>query len=344
MAQGVHTPTRWSLAWGTLTCPVPHARNCTFLAHCGAAWWEGEVGPHQPKLGTSPLGQPGSRGWEGVLLWAPPSTPSLSGQVATPSSLTHFSGVRGQGKHPRGSYLNAWSDLCQTHMGPTLWCGQPPLKRVSWCHHLPWSSAGMSKMCQITSAAALSALPLRTGRAGLLGPLSQLFPWKMNLVQSTGDWQGTLPWVWGGVPQRWELDTTLPLEAALPKVNVPNHIWSHWLCTTLANLGELGCLAPCLNFSQKNESQPNHSKLTGELPNGEGNLSWRWQVHTSIPLEAALPRVNVPNHVCPQFSLKNQLGPICLKLTGDLCQVVGRHASKMASGYHPPPWSSTAPS
>ena len=72
----------------------------------------------------------------------------------------------------------------------------------------------------------------------------------------------------------------------------------------------------------------------------------RWQVDTTLLLEAALPQVNVPNHIwnCPQFSLKNEPGPICLKLTGDLCQVVGRCASKMASGYHTPPWSSTAPS
>ena len=150
-AQGVHTQTRWSLAWGDLTYPLPHARNHVSLAHHGAAQWEGEVGPHWPRLRTSCLGQSGPRGQEGMLFWAPPSTTSLSWQVATPSSLTQFSGVWGPGKHPRGSYLNAWSDLCQTHRGPVPWWGPPSLKRVSGWNHLPESSAGISKTWPLVS-------------------------------------------------------------------------------------------------------------------------------------------------------------------------------------------------
>ena len=50
-------------------------------------------------------------GWKGHCL-SSLSTPSLSQQVAAWSSRTRFSGVWGPGKHPRGNYLNAWSDLC----------------------------------------------------------------------------------------------------------------------------------------------------------------------------------------------------------------------------------------
>ena len=69
--------------------------------------------------------------------------------------------------------------------------------------------------------------------------------------------------------------------------------------------------------SLKNEGWLIYLKLIGDLLHGEGNISWRKQVHTQNPLEAALARVNVPNHVLSCW-LKNEGWPICLKLTGDL--------------------------
>ena len=65
------------------------------------------------------------------------------------------------------------------------------------------------------------------------------------------------------------------------------------------------------------QNWPISSKLTGDLPHGEGNIPLRLQVHTFNPLEAALPRVNVPNHV-RSHQLKNEGWPISSKLTGDL--------------------------
>ena len=78
------------------------------------------------------------------------------------------------------------------------------------------------------------------------------------------------------IPWRWQVHNFNPLEAALARVNVPNHVRSCRL---------------------KNEVWPICSKLTGELPHGEGNILWRWQVPTTIPWGAVQVRVNVPNHV-----------------------------------------------
>ena len=49
------------------------------------------------------------------------------------------------------------------------------------------------------------------------------------------------------LPWRGPVGGTIPWGAV--QVWVPNHVQSHQPCTTLMNLGELGCLAPCLNFS-----------------------------------------------------------------------------------------------
>ena len=247
---GYPYPTRWSLAWGVLTCPLPHARNCASLAHCGTAQWEGKVGPHQPKLWTSPLGQPGCRGLEGALLWAPPSTPSLSGQVTAPFSLTHFSGVWDPGKHPRGSYLNDWCDLRQTCREPFPDQGVPLLKTTSGWHCPPWSSTARSKCAKSCPELPAVHHPHEPGGAVLLGPLSEI-PWKINIGQSSRKSQGTCPRWSGGVPQRWEVDTFFSLWVGQPRVNVPNHVRSHCPCTTLANLGELRCQAVCLKFPWK---------------------------------------------------------------------------------------------
>ena len=55
----------------------------------------------------------------------------------------------------------------------------------------------------------------------------------------------------GAHPLKIDVDIAIPCEAALPRVNVPNHVRSHWL---------------------KNESWPICSKLTAELPHGKSNI------------------------------------------------------------------------
>ena len=79
-AQGVHTLIRWSLAWDALTCALPHVRNRTSLACCGATWWEGEVGLHQPKLRTSPRASQGTGGRKGCCSKLPPVPPHCLGR------------------------------------------------------------------------------------------------------------------------------------------------------------------------------------------------------------------------------------------------------------------------
>ena len=59
--------------------PTTHKKPCISSTLWGLRW-EGEVGPHQSKLWTSPLGQPGPRGLEGALLWAPPAPPHCLGR------------------------------------------------------------------------------------------------------------------------------------------------------------------------------------------------------------------------------------------------------------------------
>ena len=56
------------------------------------------------------------------------------------------------------------------------------------------------------------------------------------------------------------------------------------------NLGELGCLAPCLNFSPEKWTWSNPLQI---LPWVWGGVLWRWEVDTTLNLKAALPKVNV---------------------------------------------------
>ena len=62
---------------------------------------------------------------------------------------------------------------------------------------------------------------------------------------------GDLPHGRGCLPWRWQVLTTIPQGAVQVWVNVPNYVWSCQLCTTLVNLGELGCSAPWLKFPWK---------------------------------------------------------------------------------------------
>ena len=75
-------------------------------------------------------GQPGPRGQEGPLFRAPPSTPSLSGQVAAPAPSLHFSGenepsrVPGAAGRRRGPFLGG--------AGCSPACLDLPLKNEGW--------------------------------------------------------------------------------------------------------------------------------------------------------------------------------------------------------------------
>ena len=106
-------------------------------------------------------------------------------------------------------------------------------------------------MCQITSGDASHGWCTILGRARLEGPLSKLFPWKTTprpiCLKLTGD----LSHDRGCLPCRWQVPTTILEGAAQVQVNVPNYAWSCQLCTTLVNLGELGCSAPWLKCSWK---------------------------------------------------------------------------------------------
>ena len=145
-------------------------------------------------------------------------------------------------------------------------------------------------MCQITSGA--------TGHGSGQGwkDLVSTLPLK-NYTQADlpETHRGPFPW-YGLPPWEWQVPTTIPRGAVQVWVNVPNHVWSHWL---------------------KNEVWLICSKLTGDLSHDRGCLPWRWQVPTTIPWEAVQVWVNVPNHI-RSHQLKNEDWPISSKLTGDL--------------------------
>ena len=106
-------------------------------------------------------------------------------------------------------------------------------------------------MCQITSGAKGHGWCIILGKARLEGPLSQLFPWKTEPRLICPKLTGDLPHGRGCLPWRWQVSTTILQGAAQVQVNVPNYVWSCWLCTTLMNMGELGCSAPWLKFPWK---------------------------------------------------------------------------------------------
>ena len=70
-------------------------------------------------------------------------------------------------------------------------------------------------------------------------------------------------------------------------------------------------------FPWKTTPMPICPKLTGDLSHGRGYLPSRQQVPTTIPQGVVQVRVNVPNNIRSHW-LKNEVWPICSKLTGDL--------------------------
>ena len=167
-AWGTHTPTRWSLAWGTLTCPLPHARNCTSLAHCGATWWEGKVGPHQPKLWTGP------GGWKGHCSKLPSAPPHCLGRWPLHPPWLTFQGSGALANTPgvATSTLGLISAKLAGDLPHTK--GAPLLKTASGWHCPPWSSTARSKC--VKSHPELPAMhhPCEPGGAVLLCPLSEI--------------------------------------------------------------------------------------------------------------------------------------------------------------------------
>ena len=106
-------------------------------------------------------------------------------------------------------------------------------------------------MCQITSGAAGYGWCNILDRTRLEGPLSQLFPWKTESRPICPKLTGDLSHGRGCLSWRRQVPTTILQGAAQVQVNVPNYVWSCWMCTTLMNLGELGCSAPWLKFPWK---------------------------------------------------------------------------------------------
>ena len=101
-----------------------------------------------------------------------------------------------------------------------VWSRQP------WMMHHPWK-----------------------GKAGRTLVLA--LPWKTEPRLICPKLTRDLPHGGGCLPWRWQVPTTILWGAAQVQVNVPNYVWSCWLCTTLLNLGELGCSASWLKFPWK---------------------------------------------------------------------------------------------
>ena len=129
------------------------------------------------------------------------------------------------------------------------------------------------------SSPSLDSPPLQTWGEAAVRPPGAVSPWKTKVVWSSP----TLFWRWagmlGGVPQRWQVDATFPLGVGQPRVNVPTHVKTDTPGVATWMLGSIS------------------TKLTGNLPQTKDHLPWRQWVDTSFPCAAALPRVNVPNHI-----------------------------------------------
>ena len=173
-----------------LGCPgmSPHARNHTSLAHCGATWWEGEVGPSAKTLDLSP-------------------GPATAG--------TALSSLRGLGpwQTPQG---------VSTSMLPVISAkltGDLPLTK----EHLPWRQWVHSPLHCGAVLAQVKCAKSRQGATSheqgtvlcqslLQHSLSEPYLWKMNLGWSAQNSQGTCPWAWEGVPQKQEVNASFPFE------------------------------------------------------------------------------------------------------------------------------------
>ena len=139
----------------------------------------------------------------------------------------------------------------------------------------------------------------------------------MKFGWSAQNSQGTCPMVWAASPEDGK---SLP-----PSLNeqyrceymcqITCGAEGHGWCNILGRTRLEGPL-PQL-FPWKTKSRLIWPKLTGDLSYARGCLPWRWQVPTTIPRGAVQVQVNVPNHV-QSHQLKNEVWPICSKLTGDL--------------------------
>ena len=98
--------------------------------------------------------------------------------------------------------------------------------------HPPWSRGSRGKCAKSHLEPPSMHYPCKCGGAELIGPLSQPplnnDPWPI-CSKLTGDLQHS----GDNIPWRWQVHTLIPLEAALPGVNVSNHIWSCQPCTAL---------------------------------------------------------------------------------------------------------------
>ena len=182
-------------------------------------------------------------------------------------------------------------------------CGEVCCEDGRWIEASPLEHCSLEQMCQIMST------PLRTNTPGVatrtLGPIS------MKLTGDLYQTKGHHSW-------RQQVHTSNPLEAALPQVNVPNHVME-----PPARDEAPCCAGPCLsptglNFLWKlntwSDLLKTHRPLTKDL------LCWRWQVPTIIPHGAVHAQVNVPNDVWRKYPRVAtwMLGSMLMKLAGEV--------------------------
>ena len=140
------------------------------------------------------------------------------------------------------------------------------------------------------------------GRARLEGPLSQLFPWKMEPRPIFSKLTGDLPHGRDCLPWRQQVPTTIPWWAVQMQVNVPNYIWSCRLCTTLVNLGELGCSTPWLKFPWK-------LNLGQSAWNSQGTYPWP---RTTFPIDGKSQHYPLQSRPFMSKCAKSQSEPLAI--------------------------------
>ena len=127
MAGGCHPP-NWSRA-SQSKC----AKSCQDR-HPRGSYWNAWVDLHKTHRGPFP-----HQGAPTLKMVSPYLCPPWSSMAWSKCAKSH------QDRHPRGSYWNAWVNLCKTHRGPFPHQGAPNLKMVSPYLCLPQSIAAWSK-------------------------------------------------------------------------------------------------------------------------------------------------------------------------------------------------------